>query len=200
MRRMEPEVKARYSAVEIRDIAISVIVLSVAFTILFDRGGSTLDIWVLLGISAVIVCASFVTHELAHKFVAQMYRAWAEYRMNTFGLGIALLMSFFGFIFAAPGAVYINGRIDQRKNGIISAAGPLVNIVLGSVAFILFLLTSGLISTIFFIMAFVNAFFAVFNMLPIMPFDGYKICKWSLSVYVLMIAAAGLLFLAVWFY
>ncbi|MCL2607792.1 MAG: Zn-dependent protease [Methanomassiliicoccaceae archaeon] len=199
MRTINPEVKAKYSAVEVRDIVISVIVLSVAFTIMFDRGGSTIDIWTLLAISAAVVCASFVTHELAHKFVAQKYRAWAEYRMNTLGLGMALFVSLFGFIFAAPGAVYIKGNIDQRKNGIISAAGPIVNILLGSAAFVLFMATTGLVSSIFFILASVNAFFAVFNMVPIMPLDGYKICRWSLSVYAVMMSAAVLLLLAVWF-
>jgi Zn-dependent protease len=197
MRTINTVAGRRYSIIEIRDIAISVLVLSVAFAIVLNRR-SDLGIPVLICISAIVVCLSFVLHELAHKFVAQRYGAWAEYRMYPFGLMIALILSFTGFIFAAPGAVYINGNIDNRMNGKISAAGPAVNIVLGAIAFLLFTVTTGTVATIFFIMASINAFFAVFNMLPIMPFDGSKIYKWDVSVFLLMFAAAIALLAVVW--
>ncbi|MCL2712150.1 MAG: hypothetical protein FWD37_02585, partial [Methanomassiliicoccaceae archaeon] len=126
MRTINPSFGIRYSTIEIRDIAISVLALSVAFAIVLGGGIRSFSIFLLL-VSAVIVCASFVAHELAHKFVAQKFGAWAEYRMFPFGLMIALLLSFTGLIFAAPGAVYISGRINNEMNGKISAAGPAVN-------------------------------------------------------------------------
>ena len=190
----------RYSRTELRDIGISVLVLSVAFSIMFVRRGSDLNILMLLAISAVIVCASFVAHELSHKFVAQRYGAWAEYRMFPIGLVFALAMSFFGIIFAAPGVVYINGQIDREMNGKISAAGPAMNIVLGTAAIAAALLTSGLASSVFWIMASINAFFAVFNMIPLMPFDGSKIYKWNVPVYLIMITLAIALLAVVLFF
>jgi len=41
-----------------------------------------------------------------------------------------LLFSLFGFIIAAPGAVFIRGMITRERNGKISLAGPMTNIVL----------------------------------------------------------------------
>ncbi|MDR0779021.1 MAG: site-2 protease family protein [Methanomassiliicoccaceae archaeon] len=188
----------RYSAVEIRDIAISVFVLSIAFAVALNYR-SDLGFPTLIAISAVVVCLSFVAHELAHKFVAQRYGAWAEYRMFPMGLIIALIISFSGFIFASPGAVYIGGSIDDEENGKISAAGPAVNIVLGAVAFILALYTTGIIGTTLWIMASINAFFAVFNMIPISPFDGSKILGWNIAVYLAMAACAAALLITIWF-
>ena len=189
---MRTVTKGKYSTVEIRDIAISVLVLSVAFALMFsNRGGfAEIEVLGLLCISAVIVCASFVSHELAHKFAAQRFGAWAEYRMFPAGLMLALMMSLFGVIFAAPGVVYIEGHINRRENGVISAAGPGVNIILGFSALCLALITSGILSSFFWIMASINAFFAVFNMIPIRPFDGSKIIKWNIFVYIAMLGAA----------
>jgi Zn-dependent protease len=199
MRTINPVTGGRYSSIELRDIAISVFILSIAFAVMFNVRGNDFNILQLLAISAVIVCLSFVAHEMAHKFTAQRFGAWAEYRMFPIGLMFALLMSFFGIIFAAPGVVYIRGQIDKRMNGIISAAGPGINIILGVSALAVALLTTGTISYIFWIMASINAFFAVFNMLPIMPFDGSKIFKWNVPIYLVMLASAVALLAVVLF-
>jgi len=200
MRTINAGIGERYSATEIRDIVISVAVLSVAFAIMFSRAGwRGFTMLELIGISAIIVCTSFVIHELAHKFVAQRLGAWAEYRMYPFGLMLALMLSFMGVIFAAPGVVYINGYIDDEDNGKISAAGPAVNIIMGTFAVIMAYMTGGVLSSIFWIMATINAFFAVFNMIPILPFDGSKIFKWNVAVYLLMVAAAVALLAVAWF-
>ena len=188
----------RYSRIELQEIGISVLVLSVAFTILLNRKNS-MDILLLFVISLVIVCTSFMLHELAHKYTAQKYKIWAEYRMFPMGLMMALLFSFMGFIFAAPGAVYINGYIDREKNGKIGAAGPAVNIVISAVAIVFALMTSGMLSSILWMMAGINAFFALFNLLPIHPLDGSKVRMWNLQVYLLMLAAAVALLAVAWF-
>ena len=188
----------RYSPIELREIGISVLVLSVAFTILLSFR-NTMDILLLFVISLVIVCTSFMLHELAHKFTAQKYGIWAEYRMFPMGLMMALLFSFMGFIFAAPGAVYISGYIDKEKNGKIGAAGPAVNIVISAVAIVLALMTTGMLSSILWMLAGINAFFALFNLLPIPPLDGSKVRMWNLPVYLFMIACAVALLAVAWF-
>ena len=188
----------RYSRIELQEIGISVLVLSVAFTILLSRRNN-MDILLLFVISLVIVCTSFMLHELAHKYTAQKYRIWAEYRMFPMGLMMALLFSFMGFIFAAPGAVYINGYIDKEKNGKIGAAGPAVNIVISAVAIVFALMTSGMLSSILWMLAGINAFFALFNLLPIPPLDGSKVRMWSMPVYLFMLACAIALLAVAWF-
>jgi len=103
-------------------------------------------------------------------------------------------MSFFGFVFAAPGAVFIHGKIDARKNGIISLAGPMTNLVLS----FLFLLAK--IFTpfwpVFLNYGFlINGWLGVFNMIPFGNFDGRKIMVWSKpAFYGTLIAGVLLLF------
>jgi len=199
MRTINPTLGMRYSKIELRDIAISVLVLSVAFAVVLARRNS-IDILLLLFISAAIVCTSFVMHELAHKYTAQRYGAWAEFRMYPFGLLIALVFSTMGFLFAAPGAVYIDGAIDEERNGKISAAGPMVNIIIGSIATLMWFMTDGLTSQIFGLFALLNAFFAAFNLLPIAPMDGSKIYGWNMPLYIGMFAVAAALLILQFLY
>jgi Zn-dependent protease len=37
---------------------------------------------------------------------------------------------------------------------------------------------------------FINAFIGGFNLIPIPPFDGSKIIRWNIGVYILMVAGA----------
>lgn len=186
-----------YSTVEIRDLGISVLVLSVAFAIALSRRNSE-DLLILILASAMVISTSFIAHELAHKFVAQRFGAKAEYRMFPAGLFFALMVSFLGFMIAAPGAVHINGKLDRSMLGKIAAAGPAANIFVGAAALALTFLTDGFISSIFWMMANMNAFFALLNMLPIIPFDGSKVRKWDLPMYFIMLSAACILLAAVW--
>ena len=81
----------------------------------------------------------FILHELGHKFSAMHFGYWSEYQLWPVGLIIALASSFCGIVFAAPGAVYTYANfLDDRTNGIISIAGPVVNIVL-AIIFLLML-------------------------------------------------------------
>ena len=56
------------------------------------------------------VMTGFLLHELAHKWMAQKYGCWAEYRGNRNGLLLALLMGAVGFLIAAPGAVMVAAK------------------------------------------------------------------------------------------
>ncbi len=196
-----PGKKSRFSKVEIRDIVIAVIVLSVAFAILYRNnsimtyfeyhlGGSMA--WIaLFATCLVLVFFSFLLHEFGHKFTAQNYGMRSEFRMSPIGLVITILTSAFGFLFAAPGAVVINGYPDKETNGRIGIAGPAVNIVLSAIGIIGCLLTNGSVAVAFFAMfASLNAFLAFFNMLPIPPLDGSKIWKWNPVLYVVVFAIA----------
>jgi len=136
-------------------------------------------------------------HELGHKIVAQRYGCFAEFRSFDQMLILAVLMSFFGFVFAAPGAVMINGPVGVRRNGKISAAGPVVNLIL-AIAFLWVLLMQpvGILKVIAFYGFFINSWLALFNMLPFWNFDGKKVLRWNKKVYGIIVAVAlGLMFL-----
>ena len=44
----------------------------------------------------------------------------------------------------------------------------------------------------------INALLAIFNMIPVMPFDGAKVIAWSKPVFYITVIIALLLFLGSW--
>ena len=160
------------------------------------------------GISLFTVGIGFILHEMAHKFTAIRYGYWAEFRKDNSMLLIAVaLASLVGFVFAAPGATVIyntsaDGRgLTREQNGKISAAGPVINLLLCIPFAALVLLGSSLMTPsgtlvtqigIFGVQ--INAMIAAFNLLPISILDGRKVMSWSIPVFaVLIIASFGIL-------
>ena len=179
-----------FSGLEVRDIIIAWVGLGVAFTIsllggagsFLSSSGNSAESTSLVFLISLFVLSGFVLHELSHKFAAQSYGYWAEFRMWPLGLVLALATSLLGFIFAAPGATYISGlNISQSENGKISIAGPLTNVGVAIVffPFALYFPTGSFFGEMGFIGTQINIFLALFNMLPIMPLDGAKVFAWS---------------------
>jgi len=211
LRRVDPGYRAprgsiRFNKTEIMHIIGAIAALTVAFTLVM-RGNvlhadPIMNIIYLVGISFLIVVCSFLVHELGHKFVAQRYNAWSEFRAHPMGLIIAMVMSVMGFFFAAPGAVYIRGDITREMNGKISLAGPAVNFVISAIAIaVCLILNPGTIEYyMFFVLAYFNAFLGLFNMIPVIPFDGSKIVAWDIRIYISAAIIGALEFAVVWFY
>ena len=174
------------SEIEIIDLAKAWVAISIAFTILL-RGQAVvaLDYLYLFLIAALTVGLGFLFHELGHKFVAQRFGYFSEFRSFDNMLILAILMSFLGFLFAAPGAVMIGGQVDRIRNGKISAAGPIMNILIAIIFVNLFFFYPSKIFSYGFI---INAWLALFNMIPIGNFDGRKILAWNKVVYGIMVA------------
>lgn len=189
-----------FGRTELKHIAIAVSALTAAFTMVLWNGDSEtlLDT---LGLAALAVLLGFFLHEMAHKVVAKKYGCWAEFRAYYGGLMLALVMSFFGFLFAAPGAVYIAGVVSKEQNGKISLAGPATNITVAMICLPFALMDSlpSVATDIAVGLFFFNAFLAAFNLLPVPPLDGSKIWAWNKPLYIVsMAAAASLLILAWW--
>lgn len=175
----------RFSSTEIRHLLRAWVFVSLAFAIAMV--GFSLDPRFAIAIvfSAITAGIGFLGHELMHKYVAQRYRCWAEFRANDFMLGIMLLMSLFGLIFAAPGGVFIANHVTPRKNGIIALAGPLTNIALGlAFAALTFVLPDGLDPLGAFGMQ-INFWLGFFNLIPLPGIDGSKVLEWNKGVYAL---------------
>ncbi len=184
----------KFTAREIRDIIISLLVISLAFDYIIN--GRDLDATIAnFGYMVVVVGFGFVLHELAHKFTAIRYGYWAEYKMWFQGLILALITSYFGFVFAAPGAVYIQGyNIKKSENGIISLAGPATNIILA----VLFLMAMPLAAQynllgLAVLGATINSFLAVFNLIPLVVLDGAKIFRWNPLIWIASMVLALIL-------
>lgn len=142
----------------------------------------------------IAVGVGFIGHELAHKYMAQRYGCLAEYRMWDTGLIMAFFGAIFlGVVFAAPGAVYIQCQyygITERQNGIISAAGAIVNLGLALIFIVIGSIFGGYIGMVAAFGTYVNAYLALFNMLPFPPLDGSKVMGWNPGVWIGIIAAA----------
>lgn len=198
--------RIKFSHTEKMHIFIAVSVLTIAFTIMFSPVAIALvdNIWLGAGysllISALAVITGFLFHELAHKFMAQRYGAWAEFRMYPLGLILALIFSFAGFIFAAPGAVYIQGLISRSQNAKISLSGPTMNLIVGAVFILAWavLPVGNILGLGLRIVGLVNLFLAVFNLLPIPPMDGSKIFGWNPILYVCIFGTSLVLLLFAW--
>jgi Zn-dependent protease len=159
--------------------------------------------WLPYGVAAALT--GFVAHEMAHKVSAQSHGFWAEFRMSPFGLVISLATAItIGIAFVAPGATMIGGMGDQREWGRTSLAGPAVNL-LEAAAFAVASVGAGaahlgpgvLVPLV--LLAFINAWFATFNLLPFGPLDGAKVFRWSrsiwLSAFLISAAAAAIAYL-----
>ena len=193
----------RFTKNEIRDLIISFIVIALGFTILYSNGDYS-HISIVFPVVMIGVGVGFIFHELGHKFVAMHYGYYAEYELWPTGLLIALVSSFFGFIFAAPGAVVIYSQgMEEKTNGIISIAGPIVNIILGLIFFLIlgslgdFVYTEAgaIVYLIGVLGTRINFFLAAFNLLPIPPLDGSKVMSWSIPIWLITFAIAALLVL-----
>ena len=111
-----------FSGLEIKHLLISIFALTFAFSFALTRN-NMIEVFYynefqlnrfILGIaqSFLGVIIAFVCHEISHKYIAQKYRLWSEYRMNTKGIIFASILGFLTpIVFAAPGAVIFRGKV-----------------------------------------------------------------------------------------
>lgn len=178
----------RFSKPEIRDLLKSWLAISLAFAIALSGIISLENLLTSFLISASTVGIGFIFHELSHKYLAQKYGCIAEFRSYDKMLIIAILLSFTGIIFAAPGGVFIQGFVGKVRNGKISSAGIIANI---SIAFIfLIMLISTPFKTLSYYGLLINSWLALFNLIPIGNFDGKKVLNWNKKVYTALLITA----------
>jgi Zn-dependent protease len=132
----------------------------------------------LMGIFAAVMAVSFLTHEIAHKIFAQKAGMWAEFRLTTWGSVLTFASVFLPFKMISPGAMMIGGAMPTPKDMIkISIGGVITNMIYSGI-FLGLAFSMPLGSPIYFVLlfsAYVNAFMAVFNLIPFGILDGYKI-------------------------
>jgi Zn-dependent protease len=167
----------RFSNTEIRHLILGTALVTaagVSFLI-----GNSFSVWALI-LATAIFAMGFILHELAHKYVAQAYGLWAEFRVNTMGVILTAISIVSPLKFIAPGAVVISGFADNDRMGRTAIAGPIVNVVI-TVALLVTLPVLGrsIIGSAVLYGAAINAFLALFNLIPFAIFDGRKVYVWN---------------------
>ncbi len=191
---------------ELKDIGKAWLAISLAFGL--SLGGVNAKFFTAFLISGIAVGLGFLLHELSHKYVAQKYSYKAEFRSFDEMLFLAVIMGFFGFVLAAPGAVMIfSNFIDKKKNGIISVAGPIMNIMLALLCLLIAIILTGSFTSaqevihapikytlanvgysLLSIGFLINSWLALFNMIPFWMFDGAKVYHWNKIIYFLVLS------------
>jgi len=174
---------------EVRDLVIAAVVLSAVFA----YEGFNVNAFVAnMPAAALGVALGFLLHEMSHRFFARRYKCHAQFQLWPTGMLLAVALAFISngsFVFAAPGAVVIHEAIDvwgnvtplgKKRYGIVSLAGPAVNIGLAGIFFAAHLVNP---LPIFSFAMMVNVWLAVFNMLPIPPLDGSKVLAWDKRIW-----------------
>jgi len=181
-----------FSQKEVKHITIAaLLVIGIGFSIgLYGQyfGSFIIDwTWDLMAAFALILTASFLTHEIAHKVTAQKTGMWAEFRLTTWGAILTLVSVFLPFKMISPGAMMIGGSVHSAKDILkISIAGPVTNIIFASalLGLAIALPPSSFVVMLFFAV-YINAFMAVFNLIPFGILDGFKIFSVDKKVWAL---------------
>ncbi|MEN3048326.1 MAG: AN1-type zinc finger domain-containing protein [Candidatus Caldarchaeales archaeon] len=175
------KVAVRLSGSEAVNLAVgSALVTAVGFTLL-RTGWSDLP-HLVLAVGA--FTASFLVHELAHKFEAQRLGYLAVFRLSSIGALLTLLSVFSPLKVIAPGAVNVLGLPNPRALARIAAVGPSSNIAIALLCYaaslmLQFVLPSSPLARVVFVIGALNSFLALFNLLPFGPLDGLKVFSYS---------------------
>jgi Zn-dependent protease len=155
-------------------------------------GSRVFSNWIAVAAAVVFFTAGFIIHELTHKSVAQRYGLWAEFRLDTFGALLTALSALSPLKIIAPGAVVIAGETTPDRIGKTAAAGPATNIL---IALLLFaasrVIQQGGLFEATLAGAAINAFMALFNLIPFGVFDGLKIFRWKKAVWLALFAVSA---------
>ncbi len=172
------------------------------FDLLFS-GQSLTDILLIMALTLPMMLLALSMHEASHGYAAYKCGDMTAYNMGRLTLNPIkhlhpmgfLCMMITGFGWARPVPVNARNFRDPKKGmAITAAAGPLANMLLGTVCTVLYALFSvlyvkcvlsgassfwitctDLFTLMFWYGAMVNFIFMVFNLIPLPPFDGSRI-------------------------
>lgn len=213
-----PTGRARFSSTEKRDLAIaSILVVLVGISMMGYPSGIfnaipqlisfvSAGFWWYPALTIGIFLVSFMAHEMAHKFVAQHYGQWSEFRMTQQGYLLSAMAILWSFPIFGTGVVATSRAKSLEEDGKVNLAGPLTNFVIAAgiaIGMLLVVAAVGipvvdfptrLILSILRYGLMLNAMLGAFNMIPVQPFDGATVMRWNKPVWaVLLVALLALL-------
>jgi Zn-dependent protease len=212
----------RFSAQETKDLGISIVLVTLVAISLqagsFGFSGipflagvqSTLVAisagywWVPVG-TIVMFLAVYLIHEMAHKFMAQRFGMWAEFRMTMQGYYLSAIAIVFAIPIFGTGAVFTSGAHSREEDGLVNFVGPFSNFIFAALLAMLAIAVlpatsdpSGGLHFLLLIGIALNSFIGLFNMIPIQPFDGGTVYGWNKKLWAIL--AVALLILLIFGY
>ncbi len=178
--------RIHFSPKELKHLSVAaLLVIGIGFSIALYAFYWT---WDIIAVFAGILTASFLLHEIGHKVMAQKSGMWAEFRLTMWGAILTFLSVFLPFKMIAPGAMMIGGTTPTSKQLVkISVVGPITNLILAFVLITLgFTVPLSAFQLMLFFSAYINAFMAVFNLIPFGVLDGYKIFRFNKTAWALV--------------
>lgn len=125
--------------------------------------------------AALVAAPAVIFHELAHKFVAMAFGAFAVLHAPYFWYFLAILMRLGNMPFPFIVGGYVSHTaLPPLPSAIVAIAGPLTNLLIWalSIACIRFHIIPKKYYPILVPLGKINLFLAIFNMIPIPGFDG----------------------------
>ncbi|HTT14971.1 MAG TPA: site-2 protease family protein [Thermoplasmata archaeon] len=192
-----PVARQKTSRAELSQIVIAFVVLTfdmflllIGFGLIYGDSLRTVVGSASIGIVLLALAAAFtgfLAHELAHKVVAQRLGFWAEFRLSPVGLVLSVFIAAAaGILLAAPGATLVGGMDYSERQGWgrTALAGPATNagfsVLFYGAALATFSAGSFLSASLLFL-AYINAWFGAFNLVPVGPLDGAKVLRWGVG-------------------
>jgi len=135
-----------------------------------------------------ITAPAVILHEFGHKFASIAFGVPAYFQIWPFGLALGVILRIFHspFLILAPGYVNLQQIAPPYQLAAIAFAGPLINLILWSVAAIILKKRRNLkrrTMIALHLTKIINMWLFIFNMLPIPPLDGSKVFGYLLGFY-----------------
>jgi Zn-dependent protease len=194
-KRISKEKERVLRARDLRDTVIAIAALTIIFAYNAQDPAGTVNslIPALLAVSV-----AFLVNRIVCKLLASRLGCVAYYKIWLPGLVFGFLLMLIGFKFPAIGFMTIHPfafgrwgfksrRTSMTEDGLMGFVGPASNILL---AVVLGAFSDPMLSY----MSFVNAYFALFNLLPIKPLSGFKIVVWKPWIWLFLVIINFLIF------
>ena len=145
--------------------------------------------------------AGFVLHEYAHERAAYRHGCWARFVLHPLGLALTLVSGFLPFAIIAPGAVSVAcphwGYGWSSAEEDIASAGVKVNLGLAALGVLAKILShSWIVSSFASGFASINAWVALFNLIPFPPLDGWRLSRINPTSWAILFTVAIILLTA----
>ncbi len=185
----------KFTKEEIRNLLISIIVISTLFTINMTQkiGWTNTEIINILIITLILFSISFIAKIYSQKYLARKYHYHIEYKIWGYGIIFAIVTMLLNIFIITPG-YFKYGLYDriatEEEKAKIAIIGPAANMILAVIFLIALIIlkstltTSAIIKLAMLIGFYINTYMAVFNLIPFMALDGIKIVEYDLKMWI----------------